>query len=141
MEPYPSAAFTESRTAFDALVSSLQTTTMNASSHVDVEEHIDEKGTALLRQLYQDHLSLRAEREVKRSVTGADGEERTETRKSSRTLMSPFGSVVVQRPALTKHGVSGGLRPMDAQLILASDSFSLMVRRIHAGNGWVSRLF
>jgi len=129
MEPYPSAAFTESRTAFEALVSTLQTTMMSTSSHVDVEGHIDEKGTALLRQLYQDHLSLRAEREVKRPVTGADGQERTETRTSSRRLMSPFGSVVVQRLALTKHAVSGGLRPMDAQLNLPSDSFSLMVRR------------
>jgi hypothetical protein len=90
---------------------------------------MDEVGTASLRHLYQDHLSLRAEREDKRPVTGVNGQKRTEARKSSRALMSPFGNVVVQRLAITKHVVSGGLRPMDAQLSLACDSSQRMVRR------------
>lgn len=129
MESYPPDTFADSRAAVEELLSSLQTVEMGTASHVAVEEHIDEDGMALLRQLYQDHLSLRAEVEEKHSVTGADGKERTETRKSSRALMSPFGGVVVQRLALTKHGVSGGLRRMDAQLNLACDSFSLLGRR------------
>lgn len=129
MESYPSDSFADSCAAFEALLTSLQTDEMTASSHVDVEGHIDSDGTELLRLLYQDHLSLRAEREEARPVRGADGEERTECRPSQRGLMSPFGGVVVRRLALTKHGVCGGLRPMDAHLNLSTDSFSLVVRR------------
>lgn len=129
MRSYPPADFTDSRAAFEALVSSLQTDDMGASSHVAVEEHLDIEGTELLRLLYQDHLSLRAEREEAIPMTGADEAQRTETRHSERGLMSPFGGVVVRRLALTKHGVSGGLRPLDAWLNLPTDSFSLVVRR------------
>lgn len=129
MESYPPAPFTDSRAAFEGLVSALQTSEMAASSHVEVEEHLDRDGRELLRLLYQDHLSLRAEREEPRPMTGADGEERTEVRRSKRSHMSPFGGVVVRRLALTKHGVAGGLRRMDASLNLPADSFSLVVRR------------
>lgn len=129
MGSYPPASFADSFAAFEALVSSLQTDDMIGSSHVDVETHIDTDGTELLRLLYQDHLSLRAEREEKQSMTGADGETRNEVRRGHRDLMSPFGGVVVRRLALTKRGVSGGLRPMDAWLNLPPDSFSLVVRR------------
>ncbi len=110
-------------------MSSLQTDDMIGSSHVHVETHIDTDGTELLRLLYQDHLSLRAEREESHSMTGADGETRVEVRHGQRDLMSPFGGVVVRRIALAKRGVSGGLRPMDAWLNLPPDSFSLVVRR------------
>ncbi|MFT6142254.1 MAG: hypothetical protein ACJARS_000244 [bacterium] len=67
MESDPPAAFTESRAAFEELVGRLQMKTMSAASHIDVERQMDEVGTALLRHLYQDHLSLRAEREDKRT--------------------------------------------------------------------------
>jgi hypothetical protein len=77
MESYPPATFTESRGAFEELVGRLQTKTMSACSHVDVEGQMDEVGTASLRHLYQDHLSLRAEREDKRPVTGVNGQKRT----------------------------------------------------------------
>ncbi len=110
---YPPAPFADSLAAFEALVSSLQTDDMIGSSHVHVETHIDTDGTELLRLLYQDHLSLRAEREESHSMTGADGETRVEVRHGQRDLMSPFGGVVVRRIALAKRGVSGGLRPMD----------------------------
>lgn len=129
MRPYPSPAFSNSYAAFETLVEALQTDEMGVCSHVEVEGHIGKDGKELLRLLYQDHLSLRAERETTRPMTGADGEERPESRRSRRSLMSPFGGVVVHRLALTKHGVSGGLRPMDAKLNLPSDSFSLVVRR------------
>jgi hypothetical protein len=129
MGSYPLSSFTDSFAAFEALVSSLQTDEMVGSSHVDVETHIDDKGTEVLRLLLQDHLALRAERESKRPMTGADGEARTEARTGERDLMSLFGGVVVRRIALTKRGVSGGLRPMDAWLNLPSDSFSLVVRK------------
>jgi len=129
METYTLDPFADSRAAFDGLVSSLGTDEMGASSHVDVECHIEQVGREVLRLLYQDHLSLRAAAEEKQVMTGADGKVRSEARTSERGLMSPFGGVVVRRIALVKHGVSGGLRPMDAWLNLPVDSFSLVVRR------------
>jgi len=132
MRPYPTDAFRNSETAFEALCDSLGAPETDAMDHAALEALLEDQGTSLLRTLMQDHLDLRRVRESREPVRGADGEVRTERRESARAVESVFGSVTVHRLALTRHGVSGGLRPMDARLNLPVDGFSFGVRRLVA---------
>ena len=131
MTPYPAAPFSSSRQRFDTLVGTLSGDETSQLDHADLEQLIDGQGRELLRCLMQDHLDLRSEREkaVVVPMRGKDGVERTEARRSSRVLGTLFGDVGVQRIALVKRGVSGGLRPMDARLNLPNGKYSNGVGR------------
>lgn len=67
MTPYdiPASAgpFAASRQSFDALVADLESTRTARYSHDALEDLITGRGRELLRQLLQDHLDLRADRE------------------------------------------------------------------------------
>jgi len=120
MTAYPDADFSSSRACFGELVSSLSGTETAALDHEEVERIINSDGLELMRRLMQDHLELRARREEesREPTRGSDGEVRPERRRSSRQLGTLFGDVEVRRLALFKRGVSGGLRPLDAELNL-----------------------
>ncbi len=97
------------------------------TSHAEVETLLDSDGRELLRRLFQDHLSLRAQHErvrgLDRAVIGADGVERTHQRASERGLMTLFGPLRVARLA---HGARGSsaCHPLDAALNLPEDTYS-----------------
>ena len=131
MTAYPEADFSSSHALFQALVAHLSGSSAAGLQHGEVEELIEDEGRELLRALFQDHLDLRAAREEARvkPVRGADGVERTEVRRGRRQLGTVFGTVGVQRLALVKRGVHGGLRPMDAELNLPSGRYSHGVAR------------
>jgi len=131
MRIYAASAFNDSRSAFEALVSTLSGDDSAGLDHGEVERCVAAGGMEIMRCLMQDHLALRAERESasREPMRGADGEERTEFRPSSRPLGTLFGTVVVQRLALVRHGVSGGLRPLDAHLNLPEGLYSHGVQR------------
>ena len=61
--------------------------------HSELENFIAEEGRELMRQLCQDHLDLRANREPKlEMIEGADGQRRTHRREGeTRTLRMKFG--------------------------------------------------
>lgn len=131
MTPYPATQFASSREFFEELVSTLSGQETAELDHGEVERRIDSGGRELLRRMMQDHLDLRAEREkvAVAPVRGSDGVERTEVRRTSRDLGTVFGDVRVQRLALVKHGVLGGLRPLDAYLNLPEGKYSEGVAR------------
>ena len=131
MTTYPASSFSSSRTRFEGLVSKLTSPSAGQLDHGAIEQLIEQEGREVLRQLMQDHLDLRTEREKSAVVPmrGADGAERTEVRDSSRQLGTVFGDVGVQRLALTKRGVAGGLRPLDAHLNLPAGKYSHGVAR------------
>lgn len=128
MTSYPADAFRDSRVLFDNFVETLSGADTQTLDHAAVESLIGERGIALLRQLFQDHIDLRSSQEAGAPMTGADGVKRTERRASSCGLETLFGGVTVRRLALVKKGTSGGLRPLDAHLNLPGDSFSFGVR-------------
>ena len=67
-EQVPGAdAFSASRTRVDELVDWLEGAEAAALSHADLEQDLSGKGRELLRQFYQDHLDLRAIRELRRT--------------------------------------------------------------------------
>jgi len=131
MTLYPTSPFCSSHECFKALVSKLSGADTALLEHGDVERVIESESREVLRLLMQDHLDLRAEREktTVAPVVGADSVQRTEVRRSSRQLGTLFGDVGVQRIALVKRGVSGGLRPLDARLNLPAGKYSDGVAR------------
>jgi hypothetical protein len=131
MTSYPDCPFSSSRERFEVLVSKLSGDATADLEHGEVERVLESDGRDVLRLLLQDHLFLRAEREKAAAapVRGVDGVERTEVRSSARQLGTLFGNVGVQRLALVKRGVAGGLRPLDARLNLPEGKYSDGVAR------------
>ena len=96
--------------------------------HSDLERLLAEQGQQLLRQLYQDSVDRQAQAEVADEVVDAHGTQRTRKRTQQRELETIFGTVQVQR---TGYGAAGeaSLHPLDAQLNLPAERYSLEVRR------------
>ena len=96
--------------------------------HSDLERLLAEQGQELMRQLYQDCVEQQAQGEVAEEVVDAQGTERTRTRRQRRQLETIFGTVSVDR---TGYGAEGhaSLHPLDAQLNLPEERYSLEVRR------------
>jgi hypothetical protein len=59
----PAAAFSSSRACFASMVSWLDGEESAGLTHGELEDHLQASGRNLVRQLVQDHLDLRAERE------------------------------------------------------------------------------
>lgn len=131
MPTYPDPSFSSSRSCFDGLLGRLAGDETAQLSHGEVERLLEAEGRELLRRLLQDHVDLRAAREEAtiEPVRGADGARRTEKRRGSRVLGTLFGDIGVQRIAMVKQGVAGGLRPLDARLNLPAGKYSEGVGR------------
>jgi hypothetical protein len=121
--------FAPSRVRFDDIASKLSSSTMLRMTHSAVERRLASEGRDLLRQLYQDHLDLRGPGEVATlAVVGADGVRRTQRRVRARNQLSLFGEVRIGRMGYGQDGVES-LHPLDAELNLPDDKYSLGVRR------------
>lgn len=88
-------------------------------------------GRELMRSMMQAHFDQRAAQERPVAVRGADGIERVQARHSSRTVMTEFGEVVLERTLYQAPGFDG-LAPLDAAMGLAEEKYSHEVRRIVA---------
>jgi hypothetical protein len=93
--------FAASRLLFAGLCTFLDGERAGALDHGALEEALAEQGRELLRQLYQDHLDLRAEREGRLAVVvDTDGVPRTSVEPGHhRGLATVFGTVQVRRMA------------------------------------------
>lgn len=116
---------------FQALTKSLASPQTRAMTHSDLEKMLSKDGRELLRQLFQDHLQLRGNGDIGKSVTGVDEKERREKRDRERGLTSVFGEVRVERTGYSA-GSCSSLFPKDAVLNLPEDSFSHGIRKIVA---------
>src|SRR5579875_24714 len=101
--------------------------------HGELEEQLDVRGRALLRQLFQDRLDLTAAREERRhDVTGPDGVARTRAEKGrTRPLVTRFGQVTVSRIACRSPG-RGNVHLLDAALNLPEEKHSHGLRKLIA---------
>ncbi|MCY0940203.1 ISKra4 family transposase [Streptomyces antarcticus] len=140
MEPYdalPSAdPFSASTRAFQCLALALTIPEAGELSHHDLEAFLDVAGRDLLRQLFQDHLDLRAIREEAAAamdsakVTGADGWPRQHREPGHvRKLACLFGTVTVARLAWRNKGLTN-VYPADAALSLPAHRHSMGLRRL-----------
>jgi hypothetical protein len=99
--------------------------------HSDVEELCEAEGREWARLMLEEHLAMRAAREKRVPVTGADGVERSRARDSERHLETLVGTVAVPRLAYQAPG-SEDLHPLDATLNLPRELFSHGIRRLVA---------
>jgi hypothetical protein len=126
-------AFTASQTRFASMVDWLAGDQAAGMTHADLEERLHTDGLALLRQLLQDSLDLRAEREPRLDeVSDTDGVRRgTAQTGRERLLATRFGDVVVARMAYRQRGHTD-LHPADARLNLPVEKHSHGLRRLAA---------
>ncbi len=127
------AAFAASREQFESLIGFLDGADAAGFSHAELEEHLDVHGRELLRCLLDDHLALRALRELRlEQVTGDEGVVRGRVEKGHvRELETVFGTVSVGRLAYRAPGV-GNLHPADAALNLPVERHSHGLRKLCA---------
>ncbi len=125
--------FAASRERFEALVGFVGGDDARALNHAELESRLQSDGRELLRQLYQDHLDLRAEREVRlEQVLGAEGVARPRVEADHhRSLETVFGEVDVERLAYRQPGAPN-LHPADASLNLPAERHSHGLRRLAA---------
>src|SRR5688572_1300100 len=126
-------AFSASRERFAQVLSFLDGEQAGALSHGELEEQLADRGRELLRQLYQDHLDLRSERETRLGqVVDADGVPRRSVEAGhQRVLATVFGEVTVARLAYRRRGCAN-LHPADAALNLPAERHSHGLRRLAA---------
>jgi len=120
--------FAEARDDFASLPQLLCTAEAQRMSHSDMERQLGERGRELMRKLYQAWLDQQAGAAADGPVVDTDGQERSDERHHERDLETTFGTVRVGR---TGYGTAGqaSLHPLDAQLNLPEEKYSLEVRR------------
>lgn len=123
--------FCESRQDMKKLEDELSSdASLRAPLH-EIERLLETQGREMLRAMMQAHFDLRSAQEREVEVRGADGIERAQVRRSSRTVETKFGEVELERNLYQAPGVTG-LAPLDAAMELAAEKYSLEVRRIVA---------
>ena len=118
---------------FAGLVGFLRDGEADHCSHEQLEERLSVKGRELCRQLLQDHLDLRASREVRSSavIDAAGSEHRAIEAGHHRRLETIFGMVTVTRLAYRAKGAPN-LHPADAALNLPAELHSHGLRQLCA---------
>ena len=126
-------AFGGAREQFEGIVRWLDGADAAELTHAELEARLQDKGRELLRLLFQDHLDLRADREVRlEEVVGADGTARRNVENGhSRALRTVFGEVTVTRKAYRKSGHTN-LHPLDAELNVPAEKHSHGLRQLAA---------
>ncbi len=110
----------------------LTSSEMMSAPHSEAETYVDRRGREWARLALEGQYALRAERERRVNVAGADGVERSAARDSERHIETVVGTVAAPRLAYQEPGRED-LHPMDALLNLPTqDSFSHGVRRMAA---------
>jgi hypothetical protein len=97
----------------------------------EIERMLRTQGRELLRVMMQTHFDQRAAQERPVDVRGADGVERTETRRGSRRVETEFGEVELDRNLYRAPGVER-LVPLDATMRLPEEKYSYELRRMVA---------
>jgi len=122
--------FSSARDCLERLIERSQHPDVMDLPHDAVEAILEKEGREVVRLLFQDHLDLRSLREANRKVvTGSDGVARQHRRGTSRPLRTVLGGVTIRRLSFASREVPGGLRPLDGDLNLPVEHFSLGVRR------------
>jgi hypothetical protein len=129
-QPESSPAFAEADEQYEAIKRQLLGAKVLQATHSELEDLLETQGRELLRRLLQGQLQLRKDAEpVEQPVVGNDEVERTHRREGTeRNSMSIFGEVKVERVGYSARGSSSRF-PLDAELNLPPEDYSLGVRR------------
>lgn len=126
-------AFAGSHDRFETVAAWLEGAESTGLTHAELEARLQVESRELFRQLLQDHLDLRAQRERRlEEVVGADGLPRGSAEAGhQRGLATVFGEVQVRRIAYRSRG-HGNLHPADGVLNLPTEKHSHGLRRLAA---------
>lgn len=124
----PPEPFTKADAHYAGMKQYLTSPEAREMSESDLERELEKRGQELLRQLLQAHLQARGPGEAVGSVHDTQGVERAERRWHERQLETVFGTVEVGRVGYGRHG-DDSLHPLDGQLNLPPERYSLEVRR------------
>ena len=133
-EPTPAAPspFAAARTFADETERALASEELLSAPHSAAEAYVNARGREWARLALEAQYALRAARERRVEVVGADAIERGAVRESERHIETLVGTVAAPRLAYQQAG-HADLHPMDAMLNLPTeDSFSHGVRRMAA---------
>ncbi|MCA1707966.1 MAG: ISKra4 family transposase [Actinobacteria bacterium] len=130
------AVFGESRDRFEEMVSWLDSHEATGLTHAELEVQLQLRGRELLRQLTQDYLDRRADRERRLAeVVGADAVRRSSAETGRvRGLSTVFGPVTVRRMTYREPGYAS-LHPADGVLNLPAEKHSHGLRLLAAREG------
>lgn len=133
LEQSGEGAFAGSRGLFEAMAAWLEGGEASGLEHAELEGRIEVEGREVLRQLFQDHLDLRAQNEARlNGVLDAQGTPRgTVEAGHERALSTMFGQVQVRRFAYRRRG-HPNLHPADGWLNLPAERHSHGLRRLAA---------
>ena len=124
--------FAAAREQFATILGWLDGASSSGLDHAELENQLDLAGRELLRLLMQDHVDLRAVRESRVAVVGADGGCRTRVETGhTRVLGTVFGEITVTRIAYREPG-RPNLHPADAALNLPVEKHSHGLRQLAA---------
>src|SRR6266508_697018 len=125
--------FAGSHDRFETVAAWLEGAESTGLTHAELEARLQVESRELFRQLLQDHLDLRAQRERRlEEVVGADGLPRGSAEAGhQRGLATVFGEVQVRRIAYRSRG-HGNLHPADGVLNLPTEKHSHGLRRLAA---------
>jgi len=118
----------QGRECFEHIVGYLESGRAFSMSHSELERELEKKGRELMRILLQEHLNSRSPGLCNQQVCGVDGVDRPQVRLHTRKLDTVFGTVSVSRSGYGQEGVES-LHPMDAELNLPDERYSLELRR------------
>jgi len=125
--------FARSRELFEGVVGWLCGEQAGGLTHGELEERLQVDAREVFRQLYEDHLDLRAEREQRiEEVRDAEGVRHSNVEVShERPLVTVLGAVGVRRLAYRARGRCN-LHPADGALNLPAQTHSHGLRRLCA---------
>jgi len=116
------------RQCFEHLVFFLDSEEGFSMTHSELERELEKRGLELMRILLQEHLDRRGPGRCDQPVCDEHGVERRRTRLHPRKIETVFGTVEASRTGYGKEG-ERSLHPLDAELNLPAERYSLELRR------------
>jgi hypothetical protein len=124
-------SYGKGRQYFESIITFLDSAEGSAMDLSDLERELKKRGLELMRQLLQEHLDSRSPGLCVEPVVGADGVERLQIRPHERKVETIFGTVNESRSGYGHEGVDS-LHPLDAELNVPAERYSLEMRRLVA---------
>ena len=118
---------------FNTIVHFLESEECHSMKLSGLERELEKKGRELMRILLQEYLDKLSPNICEQPVRGADEIERPKARSHERHIETVFGTVSSDRTGYGNKGVDS-LHPLDAELNLTPDRYSLELRRRVAEN-------
>ena len=123
----------QGREYYDGIVNFLDSKENHSMELSGLERELEKRGRELMRILLQEHLNKLSPSCCEQTVYGSDGIDRPNVRPHDRKIETVFGTVSTSRAGYGNEGVAS-LHPLDAQLNLPSERYSLELRRRVAEN-------